>query len=54
MATDWNLHKFAARTSYDFRKAFDRIPTDIMLATLDWRGADKRSSRCLRSLYDGL
>ena len=44
----------AAGISYDFRKAFDLIPTDIMLATMEKRGVDPRISRSLRSLYNGL
>ena len=43
-----------AGLSYDFRKAFDLIPINVMLWTLEQRGLDARLVFPLRSLYQGL
>ncbi|CAE7235511.1 unnamed protein product [Symbiodinium sp. CCMP2592] len=40
--------------SYDFKKAFDLVPINIMLATMRRRGAAERLLRPLASMYDGL
>ena len=40
--------------SYDFKKAFDLLPTNLVLATLQHRGMHPRILNGLRSLYQGL
>ncbi len=43
-----------AGLSYDFRKAFDLIPVNLMLYSMETRGAHSRILRPMRALYQGL
>ena len=53
-ASAYGGSEFVGGVSYDFRKAFDLVPINIMLRVLRERGADERMVRPLESMYESL